>query len=97
VRRAPGHPRAPIACWGGQYELDPNNIARLPTTLRCPRPGVTGKSIGKVSAPPTLDQTTCAGARTDMIIDKPRNFSDLVDANHIRDDGVSALLQLFGN
>jgi hypothetical protein len=55
------------------------------------------KSIGKLSTPPTLDQPTRAGARIDMVIDKPRNLSDLLDANHIRDDDVSALLQLFGN
>jgi hypothetical protein len=53
--------------------------------------------ISEPATPWTTDQATRPGNAADTAIDELLDLTDLVTPNHIRNNGVAALLQLRGN
>jgi hypothetical protein len=49
------------------------------------------------ATPWTTDQATRAGTAADTVIEEALDLTDLVNPNHIRNNGVAALPQLRGN
>jgi hypothetical protein len=53
--------------------------------------------ISEPATPWTIDQATRPGAAAKTVIDEALDLTDLVNPNHIRNNGVARLLQLRGN
>jgi hypothetical protein len=58
---------------------------------------VPGKLISEPVTPRTTDQATRPGTAADTVIDEALDLTDLVNPNHIWNNGVAALLKLRGN